>query len=49
MPEIVDLIYKVMDGEITDFSSLAKKELDYAKTTKVLMGDMLYSHAWLEM
>ncbi len=49
MPEIVDIIYKVMDGEITDFSSLSKKEQDYAKTTKVLMGDMLYSHAWLEM
>jgi cobalamin-dependent methionine synthase I len=26
MPEIVDVVYKAMDGEITDISSLSKKE-----------------------
>ena len=48
MPEIVELIYKVMDGEVVDMGSLSKQEQDYAKTAKVLKGDMLYSHAWLE-
>lgn len=49
LPKIVDLIYKVMDGEEVPLSSLSKQEQDYVKTTKVLMGKTLYSHAWLEM
>lgn len=49
LPNIVELIHKTMDGESISVSSLSKQELDYYKTTKVLMGDMLYSHAWLEM
>ena len=49
MPEIVELIYKTMDGEEISSSSLSKQEQDYVKTTKVLMGKTLYSHAWLEM
>ncbi|MBM3155498.1 MAG: dihydropteroate synthase, partial [Chloroflexi bacterium] len=48
LPKIVDLIYKTMDGEAPDVSSLSKQEQDYVKTTKVLMGETLYSHAWLE-
>jgi cobalamin-dependent methionine synthase I len=48
MPHIVDLIYKAMDGEPIDMSSLSKQEQDYVKTTRVLMGETLYSHAWLE-
>jgi 5-methyltetrahydrofolate corrinoid/iron sulfur protein methyltransferase len=48
LPNIVDLIYKTMDGEAIDMASLSQKEQDYVKTTKVLMGEMLYSHAWLE-
>jgi cobalamin-dependent methionine synthase I len=48
LPNIVDLIYKTMDGEVIDMFSLPQKEQDYAKTTKVLMGEALYSHAWLE-
>lgn len=48
LPNIVDLIYKTMDGEAIDMSSLSQKEQDYVKTTKVLMGETLYSHAWLE-
>lgn len=48
LPHIVDLIYKAMDGEPIDMSSLSKQEQDYVKTTKVLMGETLYSHAWLE-
>jgi cobalamin-dependent methionine synthase I len=48
LPNIVDLIHKTMDGEVVDTSSLSQKEQDYVKTTKVLMGETLYSHAWLE-
>lgn len=48
LPHIVDLIYKTMDGEPIDLASLSKQEQDYVKTTKVLMGETLYSHAWLE-
>ena len=48
LPKIVDLIHKTMDGESVDMSSLPQKEQDYVKTTKVLMGETLYSHAWLE-
>jgi len=48
MPDVVNLIYKVMDGEEIDLSSLPQKELDYVKTAKVLTGEVLYSDAWLE-
>jgi cobalamin-dependent methionine synthase I len=49
MPNIVDLIHKVMDGETIDLSSLSQLERDYVKTTKVLTGETLYSHSWLEV
>jgi hypothetical protein len=49
MPEIVDVVHKVMDGEITDLSSLSEKELQYAKTVRVLTGESLYSDSWLEI
>jgi len=48
MPEIVGLIYKVMDGEDIDLSDLSQKQAEYVKTAKVLMGETLYSNAWLE-
>ncbi|MBI2859603.1 MAG: dihydropteroate synthase [Chloroflexi bacterium] len=49
MPEIVSLVHRVMDGEKMDTSKLSKKELDYYKTTRVLLGQSLYSHSWLEV
>lgn len=49
MPNIVDLIYKVMDGETIDLSSLSQQEQDYVKTARVLTGETLYSHSWLEV
>jgi 5-methyltetrahydrofolate corrinoid/iron sulfur protein methyltransferase len=45
---VVDIIHKIMDGEDVDPASLPKQEGDYAKTAKVLMGEVLYSHTWLE-
>ena len=49
MPEIVDLVYRVVDGEKPDLSSLSQKEVEYVKTVRVLTGESLYSHSWLEI
>ena len=49
MPEIVNLVYKLMDGEQPDLSSLSQKEIEYVKTVRVLTGESLYSHSWLEI
>jgi len=49
MPEIVDLVHRVMDGEKPDLSSLGKNEVDYVKTVRVLTGESLYSDSWLEI
>jgi len=49
MPEIVNLVHRVMDGEKPDLASLSQKEAEYAKTVKVLTGESLYSHSWLEI
>jgi 5-methyltetrahydrofolate corrinoid/iron sulfur protein methyltransferase len=48
MKNIVDLIYRTMDGEDINLSSLSQEEINYVKTAKVLMGETLYSDAWLE-
>ena len=48
LKDIRGLIYRVMEGEQVDPSGLTEKERDYVKTARVLMGDALYSHAWLE-
>jgi 5-methyltetrahydrofolate corrinoid/iron sulfur protein methyltransferase len=48
LPNIVEVIHKAMDGQEVDLASLPPKERDYAKTAKVLRGDILYSHTWLE-
>ena len=49
MSEIVRLVHRIMDGEEPDLKSLSPKEVEYAKTTKVLLGKSLYSHSWLEL
>jgi 5-methyltetrahydrofolate corrinoid/iron sulfur protein methyltransferase len=49
MPGIVELIHRTMDGEEIDLGSLSHQEKDYVKTVKVLMGETLYSHAWLDI
>jgi len=47
--DLKKLIYRVMDKEQIDLKSLNKEETDYVKTTKVLMGQILYSDSWLNM
>ncbi len=48
-PDIVELIYKVMDGEQPDMASLSKEMQDYVKTVNVILGRTLYSDSWLEI
>ncbi len=47
-PEIVKLVYKAMDGESIDMAPLPADARDYVKTARVLTGEKLYSHSWLE-
>ena len=49
MPEIVNLVHRVMDGEKPDLSKLSQKEVEFLKTLRVLTGDSLYSDSWLEL
>ena len=46
---IVELIHKVMDREQVDMGSLGQREVEYVKTVKVLLGESLYSHSWLDI
>jgi cobalamin-dependent methionine synthase I len=48
-PDIVELVHKIMDGDGPDIATLPKEMANYAKTTRVLMGESLYSHSWLEV
>jgi 5-methyltetrahydrofolate corrinoid/iron sulfur protein methyltransferase len=48
-PDIVEMVHRVMDGETPDTTSLPKEMANYVKTTRVLMGENLYSHSWLEV
>ncbi len=49
MPDILNLVHRMMDGDNPDISSLSSKEKEYAKSVKVLKGESLYSHSWLEI
>jgi 5-methyltetrahydrofolate corrinoid/iron sulfur protein methyltransferase len=46
--DIVELVYKIMDGDMPDIASLPKEMAYYARTVRVLKGDSLYSHLWLQ-
>jgi 5-methyltetrahydrofolate corrinoid/iron sulfur protein methyltransferase len=48
-PDIIQMVHRVMDGEKPDTASLTKEIANYVKTTRVLMGESLYSHSWLEV
>ena len=47
--EIVKLVHRMMEGERPDLSSLSEEEAKYTKTVRVLTGESLYSHSWLEI
>jgi len=46
-PEHVKLVHDIMDGNKPDPASLDQKELEHYKTTRILMGKVLYSNSWL--
>ncbi len=48
-PKIVELVHKVMDGDSPNLASLTPDEVKYVKTVRVLTGQTLYSHSWLEV
>jgi len=48
-PERVAMIHRMMEGDIPDIASLDPEEAKYAKTVRVLTGQVLYSHSWLEV
>ena len=45
----LQLIHRVMDEEEVDLGSLSQEEVDVVKTTRLLMGQTLYSHSWLKL
>lgn len=47
--EIVKRVHRMMDDERPDLSSLSEEETKYVKTVRVLTGESLYSHSWLEI
>ena len=48
-PEVTKLIYAMMDGESPNLNSLSPELLKYAKSVRVLTGESLYSHSWLDI
>ncbi|MFC2024273.1 dihydropteroate synthase [Chloroflexota bacterium] len=48
-PGLVELVHRMMDGDKPDLDSLSKEDVKYAKTVRVLTGESLYSHSWLEI
>jgi hypothetical protein len=48
-PELVKLVQGVMSGDKPDMPSLSEEEKKYVKTVRVIMGETLYSHSWLEI
>ena len=48
MPEMHELVAKLMAGETADLASLSEQGRQYAKSVNVLMGKTLFSISWLE-
>ncbi len=48
-PELEALVARVYDGEDVDTSGMGKRETEFVKTTRLLMGKSLYSHSWLDL
>ncbi len=46
-PEYLKLVHNIMDGNEPDPASLDKAELEHYKTTRVLLGKVLFSNSWL--
>jgi 5-methyltetrahydrofolate corrinoid/iron sulfur protein methyltransferase len=49
VPEVEKLVWGMMDGNTPDPGSLSTELVPYFKTTRVLLGQTLYSDSWLEL
>jgi hypothetical protein len=49
MPEAVKIVHDIMDGKSVDIPSMSKTLQNYAKTARVIMGQVLFSDSWLEV
>jgi 5-methyltetrahydrofolate corrinoid/iron sulfur protein methyltransferase len=49
MPEAVKIVSDIMDGKSVDIASMSKQLQNYAKTARVIMGQVLFSDSWLEI
>jgi len=47
-PELSELVGRIMDGAAVDEQALTPEQLNYARSVKVLNGEVLYSNSWLE-
>jgi 5-methyltetrahydrofolate corrinoid/iron sulfur protein methyltransferase len=48
-PDVVKIVYDIMDGKSVDIASMTKEQQNYAKTARVIMGQVLFSDSWLEV
>jgi 5-methyltetrahydrofolate corrinoid/iron sulfur protein methyltransferase len=47
--DLENLVGRIFDGEEVETAGMDKREIGYVKTTKLLLGQSLYSHSWLEL
>jgi 5-methyltetrahydrofolate corrinoid/iron sulfur protein methyltransferase len=47
--EAVKVVHDIMDAKSVDIPSLSKELQNYAKTARVIMGQVLFSDSWLEI
>jgi 5-methyltetrahydrofolate corrinoid/iron sulfur protein methyltransferase len=48
-PEAMQVVHDVMDGKPVNIGSMSKELQNYAKTARVIMGQVLFSDSWLEI
>jgi 5-methyltetrahydrofolate corrinoid/iron sulfur protein methyltransferase len=48
-PDVVKIVHDIMDGKSVDIPSMSKEQQNYAKTARVIMGQVLFSDSWLEI
>jgi len=48
-PETVKIVHDIMDGKAVDIAALSKDLQNYAKTARVILGQVLFSDSWLEI
>ncbi len=48
-PEAVKIVHDIMDGKSVDIPAMSKELQNYAKTARVIMGQVLFSDSWLEI